>query len=267
MASATGLGRYVFATTMAVFGVQHIVYAIAAPELPPNPPWVVRGVVSSFLFGALLMGSGIGIAAGKRTSLPAAALGAILFIYDAVIYCPALVAHVRDPLNWTRSSEILAMCGVAFVIAGGGENPPGVRWRRIADLVVDAGLLLVAACVFVWAAQHFIYAQFISRLVPSWMPWRLFWAVFVGVAFLAASLGFAFRVQPRLAGFLLGVEFLFIVVLVHVPRVAAHPLSGNEWTQALVAATMFGASWTIADECSGDQESSTHTGSLLRRRV
>jgi uncharacterized membrane protein len=246
MNSAIGLGRYVFAATMAAFGLQHIVCAIAGPGLAPAAPWVAGGAVSSSIFGGLLIASAIGIAAGRRVVLPAAALGAILFIYDAVVYLPALVANVRDPLNWTRGTEILAMCGVAFVIAGTRETPPASRWTRIANRVADAGLLLVAVSVFVWGAQHFIYARFTATLVPSWIPWRLFWAVFVGGAFLAASLAFAFRVQPRLAGVLLGVEFLIIVLLVHVPRVAAHPLSGREWTNALVAATMFGAAWTIA---------------------
>ena len=46
------------------------------------------------------------------------------------------------------------------------------------------------------------------------MPWRLFWAYFVGFALLAASLSIATKIQVRWSGLLFGIMmFLFVVTL------------------------------------------------------
>jgi len=240
------LGRYVFAVTIAGFGVQHIVSAALGGALAPGPPWIAGNALLAGAFGGTLLVTGVGIASTEQPFIPAAVLGVALFVYDALFYFPGIVTHVRDPSNWTRGSEVLAMSGVAFVIAG-SAGVPDVRWPRVQYRVAAIGLLLFAVSVFVWAAQHFIYARFTATIVPVWIPWRLFWAVFVGAAFLAASLAFAIRVQSRLAATLLGILFLAIVLVVHVPRVSANPSSGREWTSALVALVMCGASFAVAE--------------------
>ena len=48
------------------------------------------------------------------------------------------------------------------------------------------------------------------------MPWRLFWAYFVGFALLAAALSIATKIQVRWSGLLLGIMmFLFVALLFH----------------------------------------------------
>jgi hypothetical protein len=49
-------------------------------------------------------------------------------------------------------------------------------------------LLMVYSCLV-----HFKFAQFVAAIVPSWMPGRLFWAYFTGVALLAAGISIVVR--------------------------------------------------------------------------
>jgi uncharacterized membrane protein YphA (DoxX/SURF4 family) len=91
-----------------------------------------------------------------------------------------------------------------------------------------------------------MYARFITTDIPVWIPWKLFWAYFVGVAFFAAALSIATGKMVSLAATLLGAMFLLWVIILHMPRVVAAPGNGNEWTSEFVALAMGGASFLMA---------------------
>ena len=70
-----------------------------------------------------------------------------------------------------------------------------------------------AVALPVFAIQHFMYARFIAGLVPAWIPARLFWAYFVGAAFLAASGARLADKMTYAAAVALGTMFLIWVVI------------------------------------------------------
>jgi uncharacterized membrane protein len=107
------------------------------------------------------------------------------------------------------------------------------------------GRYLMAVALVVFGVQHVMYAGFVATLVPGWIPWHLFWAHFVGVAFFAAALGLVWDRTVALAGTWLGVMFLVFVVTTHLPRIATHIKNGNEGTSGLVALAMCGGAWVI----------------------
>jgi len=192
--------------------------------------------------GAVLIVAGVCIAIGKQGRATALLLGAVFALYSSLIYAPRIEAHVHDPGPWTSGCEVLAMCGAAWVLAGSngrgtsaGKSMPGALGR-----------LLYALPLVVFGTQHFLYARFVATLVPSWIPVRLFWAYFAGVAFIAAALSIATQQRSRLAASLLGTMFFIWVWIVHSPRVAAAPHNANEWTSLFVALAMCGGAWTIA---------------------
>ena len=112
--------------------------------------------------------------------------------------------------------------------------------------ITTLGRIFIAVALLVFGVQHFMYAGFVAGLVPAWMPGRLFWAYFVGVAFFAAAAGILYQRLARPAASLLGVMFFLFVVLLHIPRIAAHPSDGNEWTSGFVALAMCGGAWVLA---------------------
>jgi len=62
------------------------------------------------------------------------------------------------------------------------------------------------------------------------VPWRLFWAYFVGFALLAASLSIATKIQVRWSGLLFGVMMFIFVAALHFPRAIASPRDRFAWT-------------------------------------
>ena len=114
------------------------------------------------------------------------------------------------------------------------------------DKITTLGRIFIAIALVVFGVQHFMYGAFVAGLVPAWMPGRLFWAYFVGVAFFAAAAGVFYQRLARPAATLLGVMFFLFVVLLHIPRIAGHSSDGNEWTSGFVALAMCGGAWVLA---------------------
>ncbi|HEX3438073.1 MAG TPA: hypothetical protein VHT24_14995 [Pseudacidobacterium sp.] len=82
------------------------------------------------------------------------------------------------------------------------------------------GEFLLALLMVYSGVMHFRFAKFVALIVPPWIPWRLFWAYFTGIALLASGISIAARRQTRLAATLLGVMLGLFVMLIHLPSMA-----------------------------------------------
>jgi uncharacterized membrane protein len=239
-------GRLLFALSMLAFGIEHFVQARFGAGL--GPPFILGRPLWLCFMGAILLLTGASLPAPRQARAGATLLGVVFLLYGLGFYAPKLVANLHDPGPWTSLFEVLALCGAAFALAGNlpTEWPQSVSRESSEDMTSIVGRGLFAAALVVFAVQHFMYAKFVATLVPAWIPAHLFWAWFVGAAFLASAIAIATKIQIRLAGTSLGTMFLLWVLLLHAPRVIAASHNGNEWTSMLIALAMSGASWIIA---------------------
>jgi uncharacterized membrane protein YphA (DoxX/SURF4 family) len=248
------IGRFFFAIAMALFGVQYFIYASAMNGPIPGPPWTPGAHWLAWLTGFALIAIGSCIASGKIARFAATILGAALLLNILFLHAPGLLANIHNPGPWTSTFELLALCGGAFVLAK--LMPADVLITQLSrnplSLLATAGRLAFAIALVVFAVQHFLYARFIATLIPVWIPGHLFWAYFVGVAFVGAALAIAANVQGKIAATLLGTMFILWVFVLHLPRVAASPRNGNEVTSLCIALAMSGASFILAASPSTD---------------
>jgi len=84
----------------------------------------------------------------------------------------------------------------------------------------------------VFGAEHFTIPQTIAPGVPSWIPWHLFWVIFVGFALIAASLSITVKKLSVLSATLLSAMIFSFVLLIHVPNWAAN--LGNRFRFAIL---------------------------------
>lgn len=243
------MGWVFFVLPVAVFGIQHLIYAASAGKTGLGPPWTPVQPLWAYVFGALLLVLTVGIATGKYARVAATLLGVLILVRVLVVYVSGLVANVRDPGNWTSGFELLALCGASLVLAASVRNDrqsiqlPESFLRSIGGL----GRYLFAVALIVFGIQHLQYAAFIATLIPNWIPAHIFWAYFVGVAFFGASLSIVSRIQARLSTGLLAVMFFLWVLVLHIPRVVAAVQGSNEWTSTLVALAMAGGALILRD--------------------
>jgi uncharacterized membrane protein len=121
------------------------------------------------------------------------------------------------------------------------------------DKAYPLGRVSLAVPIAVFGADHLTSPQEIVKIIPAWMPGKLFWTYFVGVALIAAALSFIFRVKIRLSATLLGVMFFCFVALMHVPNAIAAPHNRIAW--AIVARdSAFGAGALLLAIASGTRK-------------
>ena len=240
------LGRFILGLAIMAFGIQHLIYASIGSGL--GPPWTPVNHLLAYFAGFVFIVAGISLAAGKQVRLTAIILGSLFFVRAALFYAPKLFITPRDPDPWTSAFELLMVAGASFILAA--TLTPKNAFPQRADnpltILFPLGRVLFAASLVVFGAQHLMYGRFVAGLVTAWIPFHLFWAYFVGVAFIAAALAIVSGKLAVLAATLLGTMFLLWVPILHAPRVAGAPHNSDEWTSLFVALAESGCSFVVA---------------------
>jgi hypothetical protein len=254
-------GRLLFAIAVMALGMEHIVCAwfgvVNKTVFPgetvfsvipwvPAYPWIAYGV------GLALLVAGMLLAIEVRPRLAATLLG-ILFLAFLVLLEARRLIHFGQR---TGFFETLALCGSALTLAATlpSESPRSGPSNRMLDLLVASGRYLFAFSAIIFGIDHLLFLRFVATLVPSWIPWHLFWAYFTAFAFIAAGVSIGTRWLASWASLSLGTMFLLWFVVLHLPRsfglsAAAGPgapHNPDEWSSAFIALAMAGGSWIMA---------------------
>ena len=242
-------GRFLFAIAITAFGIQHLIFAATGAGL--GPPWTPVNHILAYALGALLVASGVGMMTGIQVQCAGFAVVLTALIRIALCYLPKLVATPRNPGPWTSAFELLAIGGASLVLLSPFTGTTFGRLSEQPNTWSHLGRVLFGGSLVVFGVQHLMYGAFVATLIPAWIPGRLFWAYFVGVAFFAAALAIVTGRIASLAATLLGTMFFLWVVMLHAPRVVAALHNGNEWTSLFVALAMAGGSFVIAGATAG----------------
>jgi hypothetical protein len=88
---------------------------------------------------------------------------------------------------WENAEKELTLAGGALVIAGFIQ-----KRRRIPLQVFEEAnpfrAYSLALTMILYGIGHFLYAKEVADYVPSWVPGRLFWAYFAGIALIVQAL-------------------------------------------------------------------------------
>ena len=125
---------------------------------------------------------------------------------------------------------------------------PAVTQARGWDKLLALTPLFLAPPLAAFGGEHLTIANFISTMVPTFIPWHMFWAYFVGCALIAAALSIASNVQMRLACTLLGLMFFVFVATMHIPGIVAKPKNLLTWALALRDFSFGAGAWALARE-------------------
>ncbi len=247
MTKSFELGRAIFATAMAALGAQCLIRISAVPALEPVHSTTGLPVIG-WITGVVLIAAAIATMLRPTASYGAAMLAALLLLWDALLHAPALAAAPANGGEWTGAAETFALAGAALVLFG--MTRLSAAWRGAPDATVSRSLLIGRICFGIsmlgFGALHFIYITYVAFVIPSWIPAHVFFAYATGVAHVSAGLGILSGVLARLAALCTAAMFGSWFLIVHLPRVAAHAQSADEWTSMLIALAMCGSALLIA---------------------
>jgi uncharacterized membrane protein len=146
------------------------------------------------------------------------------------------------------SRTVVSMCsaGVLLILVALWAAKTDVAQARGLDKVVALSNLCFAAPLAVFGALHLSAVEFIVPMVPSYMPWHLFWAYFFGLALLAASLSIATKIQVRWSGLLFGIAMFLFVAMMDIHGALANPRDRFGWTLLIREMAFGGGGWILA---------------------
>jgi uncharacterized membrane protein len=140
------------------------------------------------------------------------------------------------------------MCGagiIVFVIALWAARTDIAQARGL-DKFVALSHLCFAVPLAAFGALHLSAVEFVTPMVPSYMPWPLFWGYFFGFALLAASLSIATNILVRWSGLLWGIAMFLFVAMMDIPGALADPRDRFGWTLAIREMAFGGGGWILA---------------------
>ena len=111
------VGRFFFAITMIVFGIEHFIYAPFVQMLVPA--WVPGHIFWTYFAGVALIAAGAGILLNVQLRLAANLLGIMIFLWLILLHIPRAIAdpHSGNGNEWTSAFEALGFSGIAFLLA------------------------------------------------------------------------------------------------------------------------------------------------------
>src|SRR6202162_2017619 len=100
----------------------------------------------------------------------------------------------------SRTAVSMCSAGILLLLLALWAAKSDIARARGLDKIVALNNLCFAAPLAVFGALHLAAAESIKPMVPSYMPWPLFWAYFFGFALLAASLSIATKILVPWSG-------------------------------------------------------------------
>jgi uncharacterized membrane protein len=240
-------GRVFFAVPLALFGMQHFLFANDLKDIVPA--WIPWHIFWTYLVGVALISTCMSILMEIKANLAALLAGIMFFLFVLMIYVPNLILNLHDRFAITVLLRDLVLSGGALALAGDqatvGRQP--VRW------LVNLGCWFFAAPMLYFGAEHYLHPEFAPGvpfpiLMPSWMPWRLAWAYAMGTVLLVCGASILAKRRAGLAAAWLGIAFLMLVIVIYMPLEILHPsiALGGELDFVTDTMAMSGAALLVA---------------------
>lgn len=161
-------------------------------------------------------------------------------------------------------AEGMIVAGAAALGAGIPLAISRIRSAHGADKVLVFAPVFEAVALAMFAAEHFFAATALAGIVPSWLPYPLFWTYFFGGALLAAAVSFILRRLVGWSALLLALFFVIIVATLDVPGIPKSFHDRLFWTLTARELSFAGGAMVLAGSAWVNRDSPL---ALLLRRV
>jgi uncharacterized membrane protein YphA (DoxX/SURF4 family) len=243
------VGHVVFTATIIALGILGLIKGDFTPMWQQIPGAVPTGSILAYLCALISLTCGVASLWQRAATVAVRVLLASLLIWFVLIRAPEVWPAPTVLVSWYSCAETAVIIAAVWVLyvwfATDWDN------RRLSLVTAVHGLriarILYAASLVFFGVSHFVYVEQTTPLVPSWLPWHLFWAYFTGAAYIAAGAAILTGVCARLAAPLAAVQIGLFTLLVWVPIVAAGTKDPFQWSETILSWTLTAAAWVIAD--------------------
>lgn len=242
-------GTFIVAVGLIAFGLEHVIFnEFVTGRVPILTEPFAGKEIWIYISAALVALGGISILSGFKTSYYFLFLALLILALAIAPYFAILLrAEVYYGVELTLFGKALALFGGFLVVAAlyfPADNNSNLS--NLANTLARAGSFCFALYLVIAGIQHFIFAEFVSSLVPSWVPGNIYWVYLTGIALIAGGVGLVVKRTRYIAGNLVGIMIFIWFLILHLPRAIAADPSKNEWIAVVEALTFSGFSFIIA---------------------
>lgn len=209
-------GRIFYGIGIAGIGGMHFFYRGIRPVIAPIPPEATANIsILIYLMGFYILTSGLLIAVGRYVKPTALILAVFFFLCLLLGHVPnRLQNHPENIGFWTDAIKMLALSGGAFIAAlAYPHEGPSAFFDKLNKLA-PVGIWFYAIMLCIFGIEHLLAAAPISKMVPKYIPWPVFWTYMAGIALVGTGLSFLIKFKVRQIGLLFAlVLFLWLVML------------------------------------------------------
>jgi uncharacterized membrane protein YphA (DoxX/SURF4 family) len=252
MTNFTNIGRIFYGAAIVGIGFPAI-YFNASPYIlfPPLKLLTPGPAILHYIFGAMFILVGACIVFEKKTRPVSFLFGCVLLLIFCFLFIPyefMVSPNYSQLAEWENAEKELDLAGGAFIIAAcfseKNENPLKRFWEKL----MRFGSILFSIPIISYGILHFQFAKDVSTMVPSWIPYHLFWTYLAGIGLLGSGVAIILKIKTRLIATLLGSIILIWFITIHIPGVITSSFAelGDQITSASLALAYSGIAFVIA---------------------
>jgi uncharacterized membrane protein len=241
-------GRLLFSLAIIGIGAETLICAYfsihplgTTDKIVPVIPWLPAIPSLAYFAGVISILCGAGLLFQRTLVVSALPLGALMLICGLAFDVPRHPDLMSAPWRTNVLEPIVIGC-LAWLAPGLTGIP---EWLH------RTSRYLLAFALIVFGIAHFQILTPIASMVPTWIPWHLFWTVFFGIAFIAAGASFATGFLQRWAALGVGLMFALWTLTIHLPpvlnyfRTAGAMQDPDKWSDVFIVVALWGGSWAL----------------------
>jgi uncharacterized membrane protein len=247
------IGRFFFGVGIMGVGVLHFFYPGIRPLIIPE----LQDIPSSLSFVAyfiavLLIGTGLVIAIGKKFNTISLLMGFIFLALFLFGHLPWLLSAESFRTYWINTNKVLALSGGFLAISTINAPKPEHKIMQLLAKAGPLGMYLYAIMLFNFGLGHFISLEGVSKLVPTYIPFPLFWTFLGGVALVGSAISIFSRFKIRAILLLLALVLFIWLLLLHLYYTILHPQwnEGENFIGSLTCLCFCGTALVISQTAS-----------------
>jgi uncharacterized membrane protein YphA (DoxX/SURF4 family) len=243
MRNLSNIGRIFFGIALAGTGIPTICFNAYPYYLLPPLHFLTPGpAILHYISGAILILVGACIVFEKKIRTVSLLFGCLLLLIFCFLYIPYQFIEKHLQLaEWENAEKELSLAAGAFIIAACFSE-------KIEPKLMTLGSILFSIPIISFGILHFEFAKEVSTMVPSWIPYPIFWTYLAGIGLLGSGISIILKIKTRFIAALLGTIIFIWFVILHIPETIASSYAdlGGEITSTFSALAYSGMAFLIA---------------------
>ena len=260
------IGRIFLGMCLIGIGVLHFIFPGIRPIILPDETGISSHLYwMVYVIAIVLMGSGILICLNQKTMIVSLMVGITFFLLFAFGHLP-LYLSASDRAGklkyWVNLNKTLALSGGFLILASVEAKRAGfIRFNSVIKIVSITGRYFFGIMLFLFGIGHLLSTAALSAMVPSYIPFAMFWTFVGGIILVGSAISFFINYKMQITGFVLAVTLFIWLLTLHLYYAFLYPQwqEGEHFIGSLTCLAFCGTALLISQSAKISSATTTKT--------